>query len=188
MTATAVLDPPDVEDTVSDTHPTIELPIDERMTVNKDGSVRRKPGPKPGAARRGRRAPAPGRRPAPARPKSTEPDYRPAIVALGQLVQFPLSLAARVSGKQALAHDGIAVAIHMPTVAEALNETAKSQAHVAALLDKLSTIGPYGLVISAIIPLGLQILANHGVIGTNETMGILTGDQLVELATAHAGA
>jgi hypothetical protein len=167
----------------------------------KDGiTPRRKPGPqkgtpKAGVARPGSKRPSPVRRvPSPAkrspasRAKPVETDYRPAIVALMQLPAFGLSMLARTTKNEDLASDGITIALHAPNIAEALNETAKQQPGVAAALDNILKVGPYGMLLAAVLPLGLQIAANHKVIPPNEQMGVLTKEQLAEAAQGQQAA
>lgn len=162
--------------------------------INRDGSVRKKPGPKPGTPRRvGKaKAPAPGQR-APSVPKkpSTGVDYRPAILGIAQIPQLLCALAAKfvksAETKTALILDGMTVGVHAPNVANALNTTAQDDDKLAKILDKLTVVGPYSLVITALmVPVG-QVLANHGVIAPNAEMGILDPDTLVALAQSSAG-
>lgn len=161
--------------------------------MNKDGTVRKKPGPKPGTPRRtpAKRAPSPGVRPAPAPRRPSSADYRPALLGLLQLPQLGLGLAAKFAQKEetktALVLDGMTVGVHAGNIAEALNTTAQHDDKLAKLLDKLSTVGPYSLVITAVLaPIG-QVLANHGVVQPNPAMGILPADELVKLAQSMAG-
>lgn len=160
-------------------------------SLNKDGSVRRKPGPKPGTKRQPRKAPAPGLR-APVTPrKPSSTDYRPTILGLLQLPQLALGLGAKLAKneatKEALVLDGMTVGIHAPNIAEALNTTAQTEEKLAAVLDKLSTVGPYSMVVMAILTPAVQCLANHGIVAPNEQMGVLPKDSLIAAAVAAAG-
>lgn len=162
--------------------------ISADATLNRDGSVRKKPGPKPGTPRKAARAKAPGYK-APAAPrKAPGNDFRPAILGLLQLPQLGFTLAAKFAktdeAKTALTLDGLTVGIHSPNIAEALNTTAQTDEKLAKVLDKLATVGPYSLVISALMVPAFQCLANHGVVPTNEAMGVLPPDQLVAVAQA----
>jgi hypothetical protein len=91
--ATAVADSaPDIADTIPP-----DVLADSGVTLNARRIVRRKPGPKPGSARRPgvKRAAAPGMK-APTMPrKAPAQDYRPAILGLLQLPQLALGLAAK---------------------------------------------------------------------------------------------
>lgn len=178
---------PDVDE------PTVRIPVvddDAPWGRRTDGTPKAKPGAKGTGAPR--KAAAPRRRPAaagPSKSKSNEPDYRPALVALAALPSFLLNIAARgvrdEKAKTALQLDGLAVKVHGPVMAEALNETAKSQAGLASALDKVVSAGPYGLILAAGVPFVMQLLANHGAIEPNADMGILSPQALVAAATAE---
>lgn len=170
-----------------------ELPEDfgsADATLNRDGSVRKKPGPKPGTRRRPATAKAPGLR-APTQPKKAPAnDYRPALIGILQLPQLALTLASKFARKeetkQALQLDSLTVGLHSGNIAEAVNTTAQHDEKLAALCEKIATVGPYSLVISAVMAPAFQILANHGAVPVNEQVGILSADQLVTLAQAQA--
>jgi hypothetical protein len=160
------------------------------VAVNKDGTVRKKPGPKPGTRRKTPTAKAPGLR-APTQPKKPPAnDYRPALVGLLQLPQLAITLASKFVKKdetrEALQLDSMTVGIHAGNIAEAVNETAQHDEKLAALCEKIATVGPYSLVISALMVPTFQILANHKVVAPNPQMGILPADQLVATAQAMA--
>lgn len=159
---------------------------DAEAKLNKDGSVRRKPGPKPGGVRR---AAAPGKAPASRAKKSDGAvDYRPAIIGLAQIPQMVLGLGARFLKRPQLALDGLTIGVHAPALASALNETAQTETRLQALLDRLMVVGPYGLVIAAAAPLVAQILVNHGVAEPNPELGTLGPEDLMSRATAHLAA
>lgn len=158
-----------------------EMPEDSEVRFNRDGSVRRKPGPKPGT-RRTRTAPAPPRRPAATARKASEPDYRPALLGLAQVPQLLLGMVARLTGKNAFALDAMTVGLHAPALAHAVNETAKSQPNVAAMCERLAAVGPYGLIVTAASGVIAQMLCNHGVIPANDATGLLSPEGLVERA------
>jgi hypothetical protein len=177
---------PDIADTIPQ-----DVLDGQEVKLTKAGSVRRKPGPKPGSARKPRTAHAPGFR-APTTPKKpAQADYRPAILGLAQLPQLALGLVAKLAKKEetktALVLDGMTIGIHAPNIAEALNTTAQTEDKLAQVLDKLSTVGPYSLVVMALLTPTIQILANHRIVAPNEQMGVLPADKLLELAGAMAG-
>lgn len=114
----------------------------------------------------------------------TGPDYRSSIIGLLQLPAGALTAAGMVN--PILALDGLTIAIHAPTVAEALNDLAQSNPAVAAALDYVLQVGPYGAIIAAIIPMIAQILVNHGTIPAG-IMGTLSPETLQATAAAHFG-
>lgn len=144
-----------------------------------DGTPKKKPGPAPGTPR----ASSAPRKAAPTAPKPTRkagprakvsaatPDYREGIAGLLQIPAFILASAGRLN--PALEYDGIAVAVATPNIAEAVNSIAQDEPRVAAVLDKILQVGPYGALLGALVPLAAQIAVNHkripaGTLGTLE--------------------
>lgn len=128
----------------------------------KSGVPRRKPGPSKGsqfgAAVPRTGIPRPGRKPG--RPKQTVgTDYRAGIAGLIQIPAGILGMAGQFN--EDLALDGAALAMHAPVLAEAINDLAQDQPAVAAALDRILAAGPYGALLGSLIPLALQIAANH---------------------------
>jgi hypothetical protein len=110
---------------------------------------------------------------------SRRTDYRPALGALVQMVAAPLAVAGQRS-PAALA-DAAALAIHGPAVVEAVNDIAQEQPAVARVLDRLAKVGPYGALLTAVAPLAVQMLVNHGMIPVEagEAAGAVSPDDLV---------
>lgn len=104
-------------------------------------------------------------------------DYRPGVVAMLQLPAFALAMAGRT--RPALALDGATLTYHSPAIAEAVQQTADADDRVAAILDKVLAAGPYGALLGALMPVALQLAANHKVIAPVAELGIMTPDQLV---------
>ncbi|WP_333746434.1 hypothetical protein, partial [Streptomyces sp. IBSBF 2950] len=57
--------------------------------------------------------------------------------------------------------DGFCVAQHTPPIADAVADLAVERPEVAAALEKILTVGPYGALIGAMLPLAVQIAHNH---------------------------
>ncbi|NUT27674.1 MAG: hypothetical protein HOV84_17415 [Streptomyces sp.] len=121
--------------------------------VKGDGSFARKRGPKasPRAATSPRRGPKKATPRAGSRPKA--PDFRPGINGMFQLAAAPLAFVQPL--------DAIAVSQHGENIAEALNALAQERPEVAMVLQRILSVGPYGAVIAAVVPLAVQILHNH---------------------------
>ena len=135
------------------------------------------------AARRGGYEPsgrrAPGRPPKstgpkPSRPKG--PDYRMAVAGMLQLPAYALGVGARVVPSLGL--DAIALSMHTPAIADAVGQLAEDDPRIAAILDRVMAVGPYGALFAAITPLVMQILCNHGMLKPSPMMGTLSEEEL----------
>jgi hypothetical protein len=60
-----------------------------------------------------------------------------------------------------LVADGATILVHGPAFAEAVQEIAKHDPRVAALLEKLVTFGPYGMFVTVCVIAGAQFARNH---------------------------
>lgn len=107
----------------------------------------------------------------------TGTDYREGVKGILQIPAFGLGMAGRFRPEFAL--DSAALTLHAPNIAEALDQAARDNPTVAAVLDRVLAVGPYGALLGAVLPLALQLAANHGKVPTNPDMGILPPDQLV---------
>lgn len=169
-----------------------EVTEDQAPAVDPDAPYGRKPDgtpykrtPVPGvgerlaaarAAKRGQ-APPPPRKATAAKGRTPAVDYRPGVLGLLQVPAFTLSMAGRLNPVFHL--DAAAITLHAPTLAEAVHQTAVQDPRVAAILDKVLQIGPYGALLGALVPLAMQLAANHGVKQAEAFPGVLTVEQLV---------
>ena len=120
----------------------------------KNGKPRKAPpGEKPRSGRASR--PKAPRRSSKAR-SSRGPDYEGIIGGLLQAVSIPLMAVSPL--------DVVAIADHGENVARAAALTASERPEVAAVLDKLATVGPYSILLGAVTPLLTQIFTNHRMI------------------------
>lgn len=108
------------------------------------------------------------------RPPKTKTDYRPGLEGLGQMAAFALSFKSPP--------DAAAVLMHTPDIAAALNDLAQQKPEVAAVLDKILAAGPYGAILSAVVPLVVQVLVNHGKVGPG-LMGTVSPEELLASVT-----
>lgn len=156
-----------------------------------DGTPKKKPGPQKKTGATAPRAP----RPAARGPRKTSTrrssvavgvDYTEAINGIGQLIALPLGLAGRANRK--LAYDAATVVAFLPDVAAFGNELAQNEPRVAALLDKIVTVGPYGKGVALALGIGAQIAVNHGWIPVEagRTMGAMEPEQLMDHVSGPA--
>lgn len=127
----------------------------------------------------GATARAGGEKRGPGRPRKTaDPvDYTPGILGLVQLPAFMLGMLAPLN--PALQLDAAALLLHGPTVASAINSAAQQNETLAAMLDKILAIGPWGALLGALLPLALQLAANHGLVPAGPQTSTLAADQLM---------
>lgn len=161
-----------------------------------DGTPKAKPGRPKGTPdgnprtrttqRRAKVAAAPPRKSRP-RPKQQQgPDYRAGIVGIAQLVAAPLMVAGLKN--PALRADAAAIVHHAVPIADAMQETAEQIPGFAAALDKLLSVGPYGALLAAAMPLAVQVAANHGFLPAQvaQAMGAQDPETLMEAAAGDA--
>lgn len=164
----------EIAQAIQETENKEEVPVgkdeDAPWGRRKDGTPRKRPGPPPKAG--APRVSAPSKTAPRSTKSSSTPDYESAINGLLQIVSIPLAFTSPL--------DALAVAEHGPGLAAAAAQTARERPEVAAVLDKLTAIGPYGLLIGAMIPLAAQIAANHDVLppAINKMLGVKSKDEM----------
>ena len=132
---------------------------------------------RPGRPRTNPTAPPPRKRAKPA-PRQTAPDYRGALRGITQLVAFPLAYVAPA--------DAFAVTHHAPPIADALHNLALERPEVAAVLDRVMAVGPYGALIGACVPLLVQLAHNHGMLHEDQavTLGAVPKREIDRMLSA----
>jgi hypothetical protein len=139
-----------------------EKPISEWLQQKIEAREAAKAAGIPAPPRGGRRRPTasatpPKKKTAPPRPRTPKKtDYRQGITGAFQIISLPLAFAAPA--------DAAAITAHAPTIAEALNDLAQDRPEVAAVLDRILAGGPYAALFAAMLPLGVQLAHNHGLI------------------------
>lgn len=89
----------------------------------------------------------------PAYKSKSKTDYRPGFMGLAQMGAFVASFFSPL--------DAVAVTDHAPRIADAVQVTADNDPKFAAAMDRVLSAGPYAALISASVPMVLQILHNH---------------------------
>jgi hypothetical protein len=115
--------------------------------------------------------------------------YRDNALGLIQMIGLPLAVAG--SRDERFMADLVALNTTAPGIADAVDAIAQSNRRMAAALDKLAEVGPYGLLIGALTPLVLQVATNHGLLpagmlGTVEPDVLLDSIEDMTGATAEA--
>lgn len=80
-------------------------------------------------------------------------DYRPGFHGIAQISAFAVSFFSPL--------DAVAITDHAPGLAEAVQVTADNDPKFAAAMDRILSAGPYAALISAAMPMVVQILHNH---------------------------
>jgi hypothetical protein len=68
--------------------------------------------------------------------------------------------------------DAGALQIHWPNVARETASLADQDERIGKAIDYLVSAGPYAGLLTAVLPLGMQIAANHGRIDANAASGL----------------
>lgn len=68
--------------------------------------------------------------------------------------------------------DAGAIGMHFPKIAPELAKLADQYSIVATGVDLAIQVGPFGALIAAVMPLGMQILANHKMIDASNAVGL----------------
>ena len=103
-------------------------------------------------------------------PTPTQKRQSGKLVERAEAVQGLFQLAGFVAGWHA---DAGAIGQHSPAISTELAALAEKNASVAKFIDSLTEAGPYAGLIVAVMPLTLQILANHGILkGDMSAVGV----------------
>lgn len=158
---------------MSETAPPVVQPFtgqDEEAPYGRraDGTPKAKPGRRPGQAS--------GTGTTRRRKQPERVDYKTPLIGLAQI---PAGILAMVGmRKHVFAADAAAVTIHAPAIAGALDDLAHEDPAVAAVLERVLQVGPYGVLLASIAPLVLQVLANHEAIPPG-SLGTRTPQDLI---------
>lgn len=112
----------------------------------------------------------------------TKTDYRPGFLGFAQMGAFVAGFFSP--------HDAVAVMDHAPNLAEAVQVTADNDPKFAAAMDRILSAGPYAALISATVPMVMQILHNHGKVPGEvvKGMGGRTKDEVTRDLRDHEAA
>lgn len=118
-------------------------------------------------------------------PTSSKPTPRRATLET-RLTQSLVSVGTMVTATGAMTSpavqaDGLLIIRQAPDIAAALDKVAKDDPRVAAALEKMLTVGVWGGLTAAVLPLVVGIAANHGAIPPHVAgmFGVAPPDELV---------
>jgi hypothetical protein len=119
---------------------------------------------------------------APRKKKTYGTDYTEGVT---QLISMPAAILG-VVGSQTnnipLVADAAVINHYAPKVAEAVNDLAQERPEVAAVLDRVLKAGPYAALMGAVVPMAIQILANHKILPPGMG-GTMTAEQVIGIPT-----
>lgn len=109
---------------------------------------------------------------APRKKKSYVTDYTEGVTQLLSMPAAILGVVGSQTNNLPLVADAAVVNHYAPQVASAVNDLAQERPEVAAVLDRVLKAGPYAALMGAVVPMAMQILANHKILpaGVGGTM------------------
>jgi len=135
----------------------------------KDGQPKRGPGGRPArydAPRAAKTAPAPVTE----TPLQADKRRNDGIKGLVQMASAGTLIMHQRTGSDAFLADTLTLTASAEPLADAVAETCKVNASFAKLVDRVTSVGPYGVLISVGIGITAQLAANHG-LGIGRLLG-----------------
>lgn len=86
----------------------------------------------------------------------TKTDYRPGFLGIAQIGAFVTGFFSPL--------DAVAIQDHAQPLADAVQVTADNDPKFAAAMDRILSAGPYAALLSATVPLFVQIMHNHDMV------------------------
>lgn len=80
--------------------------------------------------------------------------------------------------------DACAIGLHAEPIAVAVEDLAFQDERIRAILDRILAVGPYGVLLSAVMPLVLQVLANHNMYVKPGQLGTMSQEQVMNTFAA----
>ena len=116
--------------------------------------------------------------------KSYGTDYTEGVTQLLSMPAAILGVVGSQTNNIPLVADAAVINHYAPKVAEAVNDLAQERPEVAAVLDRVLKAGPYAALMGAVVPMAIQILANHKIIPAG-IAGTMTAEQVVGIPTVR---
>lgn len=118
--------------------------------------------------------------------KKTGVDYTEAVAGLLQLPAGALAAIGAGRDKPEFLADSVVISHYAPAIATAVSDLANDRPEVAAVLDKVLKVGPYGALLAAVMPMTVQILANHKIMPAG-IMGTQTAEEVLGMPARAEG-
>lgn len=115
--------------------------------------------------------------------KAAPPAPSYAMIAAGVMQLPAMALGVLSRWFPDLKYDAMAISHNTPPIATAVGRIADEDARWAGMLDKINTVGPWGELTVACLPLVMQIAVNHRLLPPAPEMGVLEPDELMKVAT-----
>lgn len=119
----------------------------------------------------------------PRKKKSYGTDYTEGVAELLTMPAAVLAVVGSQTNNIPLVADAAVVEHYAPRVAAAVNALAQEKAEVAAVLERVLKAGPYAALFGAVVPMAIQILANHKILPAG-IGGTMTAEQVLGMPPA----
>jgi hypothetical protein len=118
--------------------------------------------------------------------KGREIDRVAGLIGVVQLPATLLVLAGKQSDNKALIADGVVLSHHAPELSKALVDLADENDVVDRAINAVLAAGPYAQIAGILVPLSLQLAANHGAAPVLPAMGTISVDDVLRAAGLEA--
>lgn len=114
--------------------------------------------------------------------KSYGTDYTEGVTQLLTMPAAILGIVGSQTNNIPMVADAKVVSDYAPHIATAVNDLAQERPEVAAVLDRVLKAGPYAALMGAVVPMAMQILANHNILKPGMG-GTMTAEQVLGIPT-----
>lgn len=118
--------------------------------------------------------------------KSYGTDYTEGVTQLLSMPAAILGIVGSQTNNLPLVADAKVVDHYAPHIATAVNDLAQERPEVAAVLDRVLKAGPYAALMGAVVPMAMQILANHNILKPGMG-GTMSAEQVLGIPSERKG-
>lgn len=116
--------------------------------------------------------------------RTTGTDYTKGLTELLMVPAGVLGLVGSQTKRLDLIADAVVIEQSAPNIASAVSDLANERPEIAAVLDRILKAGPYGALLTAVVPMTVQILVNHKIIKPG-LMGSKSVEDLLGIPTQN---